>query len=390
MTNRASVDFCFSSLFSDWANLPKELLYLVVERLESPLEFSAVCKPWRCVAKDTLSQYAKIIAPMLMICEQKRDIWNLYDVARNKLVNFQLRLPNKRFCGSSKGWLIVVDESFRVNLINPFYMVKGGERANSTIRLPPLHPPNIRREIYSKRCDYFVYKATISADPVLNANDCIVAVIYEDYCQLAFIRLNKDTKWTYADQSIDKRWRLIREVAFVEDKLYFINNESRLFSFDITTLSFSNLSLVQHHFGPNNICLKGYLVDSNKKELLLVHKYYTKEGGRRVTKKFRVFGFSFNQCDWIEKTNLGDAAIFVGDNSSLYVLASKSFGCKPNCIYFNHDQDRVNAIGRDGVYDLGVYNLEDHSILQPYTTDVKALLRKARRPSMWVSPRFPL
>lgn len=269
-------------------------------------------------------------------------------------------------------------------------MVKGGERANSTIRLPPLHPPNIRREIYSKRCDYFVYKATISADPVLNANDCIVAVIYEDYCQLAFIRLNKDTKWTYADQSIDKRWRLIREVAFVEDKLYFINNESRLFSFDITTLSFSNLSLVQHHFGPNNICLKGYLVDSNKKELLLVHKYYTKEGGRRVTKKFRVFGFSFNQCDWIEKTNLGDAAIFVGDNSSLYVLASKSFGCKPNCIYFNHDQDRVNAIGRDGVYDLGVYNLEDHSILQPYTTDVKALLKKARRPSMWVSPRFLL
>ncbi|KAI5346862.1 hypothetical protein L3X38_014741 [Prunus dulcis] len=327
---------------------------------------------------------------MLMICDQKRDIWNLYDVAHNKLVNFQLRLPNKRYCGSSKGWLIVVDESFRVNLINPFYMVKGGERANSTIHLPPLHPPNIRREIFSKQCDYFVYKATISADPVLNANDCIVAVIYEDYCQLAFIRLNKDTKWTYADQSIDKRWRLIREVAFVEDKLYFINNNSRLFSFDITTLSFSNLSLVKPHFGPNNISVKGYLLDSNKKELLLVHKYYTKEGGRRVTKKFRVFGFSFNQCDWIEKSNLGDAAIFVGDNSSLYVLASKSFGCKPNCIYFNHDRDRFSVIGRDGVYDLGVYNLEDHSILQPYTTDVKALLRKARRPSMWVSPSFPL
>ncbi|KAF4382285.1 hypothetical protein G4B88_011614 [Cannabis sativa] len=40
---------------------------------------------------------------------------------------------------------------------------------------------------------------------------------------------------------------------------------------------------------------------------------------------------------WIEKKSLGDIALFIGDNSSIAVLASE-FNIQPNCIYFTHDE----------------------------------------------------
>ncbi|TQD93646.1 hypothetical protein C1H46_020749 [Malus baccata] len=67
----------------DWANLPKEPLYLVVERLESPVEFSFVCKPWRWAVKDI---YKNPLRQMLLISWDKKDRWNLYNVAEDKVV----------------------------------------------------------------------------------------------------------------------------------------------------------------------------------------------------------------------------------------------------------------------------------------------------------------
>ncbi|KAK9910285.1 hypothetical protein M0R45_034253 [Rubus argutus] len=39
--------------------------------------------------------------PMLLISTDKEDTWNVYNVMDNKFLDFQVRLPNKRFCGSS-------------------------------------------------------------------------------------------------------------------------------------------------------------------------------------------------------------------------------------------------------------------------------------------------
>lgn len=49
----------FPFVFSDWENLPKDLLDLVLERLElisDYLAFSVVCKTWNGVAKNNRSQ----------------------------------------------------------------------------------------------------------------------------------------------------------------------------------------------------------------------------------------------------------------------------------------------------------------------------------------------
>ncbi|CAL8157160.1 unnamed protein product [Prunus armeniaca] len=174
-----------TAMDSDWENLPKDLLDLVLERLESIsdyLAFSVVCKAWNGVAKNNRSQ-SRHTAPMLLISSDKEDTWNLYNVMNNKVLDLQLRLPSKRFCGSSKGWLIVLEENFVVTLMNPFSMVDGcKEKENLIIHLPP------QARLYDFReSDYHVRKATISADPILNAHDFIVTVIYGYFSNFAVI-----------------------------------------------------------------------------------------------------------------------------------------------------------------------------------------------------------
>ncbi|KAK9920784.1 hypothetical protein M0R45_029330 [Rubus argutus] len=174
---------------SGWANLPKDLLDSILERLmlssSDYVRFSVVCKPWFGAAKDNQSRHAKKLLshpepPMLLFFNGKEDAWNLYNVVENKILDVKLRLPNKRFCGSSKGWLVVVEKDFTVTLINPFSMPKGrGERENLAICLPQLDPPpdysrEELEEFWAEDCEYFVLKATITADPILNASDCNV------------------------------------------------------------------------------------------------------------------------------------------------------------------------------------------------------------------------
>ncbi|CAB4279866.1 unnamed protein product [Prunus armeniaca] len=70
-----------TAMDSDWENLPKDLLDLVLERLESIsdyLAFSVVCKAWNGVAKNNRSQ-SRHTAPMLLISSDKEDTWNLYN-----------------------------------------------------------------------------------------------------------------------------------------------------------------------------------------------------------------------------------------------------------------------------------------------------------------------
>ncbi|PRQ57025.1 hypothetical protein RchiOBHm_Chr1g0343741 [Rosa chinensis] len=250
------------------------------------------------------------------------------------------------------------------------------------------------REIWADRIRYnnFVFKATISADPILNAKDCInVVVIYEDYCRLAFIRLNKlkTLHGLMLTTYVDNRWTLIREVVHTEDKFYAMNRWSQLLSFDITAQSNLNVKLVGHKISGTKF-MQRYLVYSTEKKLLMVDRYcfYEKVDGfsKRVTKEFKVFYFNFDRCEWTEKKTLGDVALFIGDNSSISVLASNFSGCKPNCIYFNHDCDRI---GKDFKhYNFAVYNVETGIVSQPYAKYANTLVNMANRPCIWIVPTF--
>lgn len=103
-----------------------------------------------------------------------------------------------------------------------------------------------------------------------------------------------------------------------------------------------------------------------------------------MTKKFKVFKLSFDGPRWIETKNLGDMALFLGDNSSISVLASNFAGCQRNCIYFTQDRNSV-TLGNLGPKDLGVYDLESGSLTTCFTIDA-TIFPKVRRRPIWIVP----
>lgn len=169
---------------SDWAELPDELLDSILERLElvsDYLNFSLVCWSWNYAAKKSPAKTKIMLCynrpPMLLISsstEKGENTFHAYNFINDKVLDLQLEMPNVRFCGSSRGWLIYVEENFAVTLINPFFRVKGiRKKENSIIHLPPLRKEEGRTEF-----EHYVRSATISADPILNANDCFVAIVF--------------------------------------------------------------------------------------------------------------------------------------------------------------------------------------------------------------------
>nr|XP_011470415.1 PREDICTED: F-box protein At2g26160-like [Fragaria vesca subsp. vesca] len=379
----------------DWSQLPKNLLNSVLGRLEllgDYLRFSIVCKPWYWVAKDNKNIFATRQSchppPMLLINTDNEDTWKVYNVMDNKLLDMEVRLPNTRFCGSSKGWLIYVEKNnYAITLVNPFFRVRGRrEKQNSLIHLPPLLPPI--NDFYRQHFDYLVHKVVISADPLLNANECIVVVITEPFSQLAFIRLGKDSTWTFVDWR--HRARGFCEVVFLEGKLYGVQCDNRVLSCEINSRFHSGLKIVARSFLIN--WTKNYLVYLNEKGLLLVHRLIVKdEDGRPRTVKFVIYKLNFNKRKWIEINTLGDVALFVGDNSSFSVTASSFRGCLPNSVYFSHDSNsQEEVLGADGPHDFGVYDFENKRFLTIDAVHVSTLAKLSKQPPIWIVPTFQL
>ncbi|KAB2634463.1 F-box protein [Pyrus ussuriensis x Pyrus communis] len=276
---------------SDWANLPIDVLSLIYDRLSIISD---------CVQFMADSKYkrARLTTPMVLVSERKENTWYAYDFVNNQVLGLQLELPKKQFCGSSKGWIITVEANFVVTLMNPQFNVKWWTK-RPIIRFVKAHS------------NYFVIKATISADPISNSKNCVVMVLYEPLSQLAFIRLD----------------------VLIEDKIYTVDDWSNLWAFESTSKSTVDVQL------------KTYLVGSRKKKTLN------------------------SNDEWIEKNDLGDIALFVGDNNSISMLASMHSRCI-NCWYtFNNFE---------------VYNVKSQSVTKP--ARLRNTIKKTRYLSFMFQP----
>ncbi|XP_024164863.1 putative F-box protein At5g55150 [Rosa chinensis] len=289
-----------------------------------------------------------------------------------------------------------MDENFVVTLINPLSKVKGRKaKENSVIGLPALNPPkdDRARAQWSRQCDLYVFKATMSADPISNVKDCIVLVIYEGSCQMAFIRLDKDTTWTYIHAGI----RNVEDVVYFEDKFYAVDDLNQLWYFSVTTTQFKSRD-VDSAVGAvvEDDLIRRYLVELNDhKELVMVKRYMDFEPnrghliGRRKTTKFQVFKINADKHEWTEIKTIGDVAIFVGD-SVVSVLASDFLGCQADCIYFVHDWDRQRpGYGSRGPRNFGVYNLKTQRFSRIGTAAAN-LIKMSNRTPIWATANIEL
>ncbi|KAF6150071.1 hypothetical protein GIB67_002853 [Kingdonia uniflora] len=75
------------------------------------------------------------------------------------------------------------------------------------------------------------------------------------------------------------------------------------------------------------------------------------------TAAFEVYKLDFSTRRWEELSSLGDYALFVGNNTSFAVSASKYSQLKGNSIYFTDDDTDVNDEVCDP--DIGIFNFEE-------------------------------
>ncbi|KAJ9679199.1 hypothetical protein PVL29_021206 [Vitis rotundifolia] len=464
----------------EWAWLPKDLLHSILDQLlpmEDVIRFSAVCTEWRSVAVENFESRSlhRRQVPFLM-SRTKDDIGNLHSVTQKKMYKFRFPMPdNMKCCGSSLGWLIMVDVTMDVILFNPF--------SGNAITLPP-----IRRLVFEKRyalevedilrlsalqryeyeirlreeygeeelgmsLDDMTFdledddeiqgeeetdekeekeeerereigsvcrirKGVLSADPSVCPDDYVLMVIYGVEERLAFIK-SGDEDWTYIDNKTSgfdylfkksppvKGFRYFEDILYWKSQFYAVDGLGKLLSCEINT-NFTNLrvkivDVPMAGFGIDatssstffqqvveslrniSIIWSAFLVESVEGDLLWVPKFRFEF----LTMKFYVYQLVDNggNVGWVKKEDLGDAALFLGDNHSISVRASDFPGCQPNSIYFVDKENETNYPGHSGGdhFDMGVYNLEHKAVARDYQLNPSQMLNPS---SIWILPTF--
>ncbi|MBA0651630.1 hypothetical protein Goklo_018938, partial [Gossypium klotzschianum] len=228
-------------------------------------------------------------------------------------------------------WLVTVDDGLVVRLLNPLCLLLGKQidrDLNTYITLLPLYPP----------CFVFnhIRNVVLSANPASSPDNYMVMAIF-----------NAD-------------------------------HHGEIIYFNVTDRSFFKYLLINHNVDLENFEIK-YLVESPAGELLLVEKikmwHWHENVGYNNTEGAKVWNLKLDSegWEWREMKNIGDCALFVGDNNSLSVVAPDFCGCQSNCIYFIDDYENFlfpsmvleNSYALKNTKDVGVYNMETRSFT-PY------------------------
>ncbi|PON73189.1 F-box protein [Parasponia andersonii] len=306
---------------ADWAGFLKHLLDLVFEKMELEqitdcLGFDSGGLSWHHVAMENRSKLIKL--------NRHQYFLHIYD---------------RPIGGSSEGWLATLGKNYAVTLYKPFMENRGG----IAIHLPPLFPPIDVLEENDEYLEYYIFKFTIfTPDPIANSNDLVIVVIFGVSRQLAYIRPNKDITWTGVLGNVPGKIAF-DDVLYYKDQFYTLTYvRGQLASFNITDSFESNLKAVTGKIPKDPeeklFCCKKYLVESYGGELLQVQRY-REFNVDHVTRKLRVFKLCFDRSRWIEIKDIGEKALFLGDNTSVSVKTSNFVECQKNCIYFTDDKD---------------------------------------------------
>ncbi|XP_061366868.1 uncharacterized protein LOC133310003 [Gastrolobium bilobum] len=332
----------------DWAYLPALHLSLILDKLVERLDhiwFSAVCKNWHSIAKlnHQNNEFKSKVLPMLMIPTERksRKKRSLYGIAAKKVYHFQLPVPySKRCCGSSHGWLATVDSCYVITLMNPFKNV-------APIPLPPLNPGLSHKYLFEQN----MHKVTLSVDPTSNPDDYVVAAVYTQACNLAFIKAGQKF-WTY----IDEDFLCFTDITFYKGAYLVKSLEG-------------NLLMVRRFLGYHHPDSSSY---STGTESFEVYKLELDVQSGKLLQMSKL-------------NSLGDNVLFLGDSDSISVSASYFSHClRKDSIYYS-DDFYDNDPYPFGPFDNGIYNVKDRSFAKyyPYNPSFKRM-----PPPLWVLQPF--
>ncbi|XP_010266939.1 PREDICTED: F-box protein SKIP23-like [Nelumbo nucifera] len=382
----------------DWSQLPPDMIVMMSRKLTvyiDYLRFRAVCVNWRS-AVSKRPDHLPCQLPWLMLPNTRNNdtCRGFFSLSDDKI--HWLELPEasrrRRCCGSSQGWLVVVEESPVIRLLNPL--------TRAQIQLPPLTTfPNVlgfdvyrigkeytlqtsSGDCYSRNLkemrDSFLKKVILSSSPA-SSSEYVALAILNETGELAFCR-HGDEGWTF----IEDAQPCYEDVICYKGLFYAVDRRGKVVICDVSGVS-PVVTVI------NTLWLFGgdilYLVEQSG-ELLLVTRHLelglVEPDMAYKTIRFEVAKLDSSSQNWVKLKGIGDHVLFLGKNSSLSLSASDYPECRRNCIYFTDDYSEVNFEGVRGDYDVGVFNLEDDSIEPLLCYSQSSLL--IWPPPLWITP----
>ncbi|XP_077248290.1 F-box protein SKIP23-like [Tasmannia lanceolata] len=348
-----------------WPELPNDLLAVVFDHLLLSIvriRFGAVCSSWYQFTMENCHwlDFHYQLPFMLVYDKERTETRNFYNITENKFYDIQLpEFHGKWCCGSSKGWVVTVDESTNIHLLDPF--------TSTQIQLPSLDKfPDPQFISWPELpWDYtYIRKALLSANP-LSTPDYVVVTIVSSMLKLSFYKPG-DEKWT----TLENQWGPYEDVIYYKDKFYAITSNDAVVTCEFASNYFPKFTVVTPP--SRELCSKRHLVESCGKLLKVSSRHewnpgYDYDENRNLiqpipewayrTVWFNIFELDEDTRKWIKTENLGDQTLFLGYNSSFSLSVRDFPHCKGNCIYFTDS----NGDAPDCNYDNGIYNLEDKS-----------------------------
>ncbi|KAI4336727.1 hypothetical protein L6164_015218 [Bauhinia variegata] len=392
----------------DWAELPPEIIEIISKSLiiyGDYLRFRAVCRNWRSPVPKTPNHLPPQL-PWLMLplhhCPTYQSRRAFFDLSNNRthFLNLPEASHRRRNCGSSHGWLVILDDTPEILLVNPLTRAK--------VHLPSLCTfPSVINFNYSdvgreyvlrnyvgqlytlnlrQMRNSYIKKIILSSSP-LQSNEFTALAILTHTGNLAFCK-NGDQSWTLIDEQAQYHWE---DAVYHNGLFYAVNKRGLIAVCDVKGLLPPRVSIID---APG--CVDGdlqYLVFSGE-ELLLVIRYLEPQYDDMVgdsnlvyrTVGFSVFKMNWNMPEWLKIETLGDRMLFIGENSSLSLSASDFSGCSGDCIYYTDDYSESNYDGAFEKHDLGIYRLWDQIIDSLPCYPRNTYTRLGGPSPVWVSP----
>ncbi|KAL5702475.1 hypothetical protein ACHQM5_027689 [Ranunculus cassubicifolius] len=265
---------------ASWSEVPKNLLEDIFERLflGDHLGFSSVCSSWRsaCVENRYLpSRCVGLIVPgEIPDSETRRLLEPVQGEYNNNNNPINVPVPHRyHCCGTSFGWLVLIDDDLDMQLLNPITGAKIELSSGTTLVSPST------KWGFEKFGKHFVRKAVLSCDPACSTSETTVFVICGGYC-LAFSR------------PADKSWRVIAkgehgsgpglreycDAIFHKDKFYVVYNSPPPPGGVLTCDLSDTDNPIVADYAPSPRCeifnMTRYLVESNG-ELFQLRRHFT-------------------------------------------------------------------------------------------------------------------
>ncbi|KAK2664367.1 hypothetical protein Ddye_002941 [Dipteronia dyeriana] len=216
-----------AGMADNWDGLLTDVLEEIAKRIRMPKDYVAfrgVCTRWRSAATWDNYMFRNCPIPLLMLPPREDslvlDFYNLTQGIVNQ-VSLSEPLTDKR-CYSSKGCLIIIDQSLNVNVMHPFSNLQHKFPNIKTIMDVNLLPDGL-----------FITKCVLSSNPLLEP-DYMLMVIYETK-KLAYARPGDET-WTFLSQNKTGYW----DITCYEGRIYAASFYGRITSYKVRAVDNSS------------------------------------------------------------------------------------------------------------------------------------------------------